>query len=467
MYRHRATSDDFPEKTLDLLTVCRTEKSTSPYLIWDAGGLIILIPSEGNSFVESKSFTDPEIKGQRMTDVLSKQINKSVTHYCLNEKWKTVYFDAQSCIYPGPKHSVYNPDDYTFYVADSLEDASRVANIEYSELSQVEEENFISHCIIPEGPVTHSTLMSVDESAYFLRLSQPYVLDGVAALTKKSPAVFSADFKVDVSEILPDWRLPSKVPNFLLEFLAWRQLFSAFSRIKSVIGRISAGYLSWQYGWKLMIADIKLFFSAATTFCEDFEKYKQDFASPRRTHYSDKPLKSNKGYSMTLPTPFFSGDCKLELTSETVVLKTISALIKTERPVRTEEFQLKLEFFLERFGFTSWLEIIWDAIPFSFVIDWFADISGLLEAMYQSANQNTKILDLCGSEKTTVTTKGYFSSELCSKQKVFEVIYERYQRAPLSPRKHIAYVPSLKEGSGLSNHRLTISAALIAQILKL
>jgi hypothetical protein len=66
---------------------------------------------------------------------------------------------------------------------------------------------------------------------------------------------------------------------------------------------------------------------------------------------------------------------------------------------------LKMGAWLDSLGINMNPEIIWDLIPFSFVVDWFIKVGDWLEGFkVNHLNSSVTILDMCYSIKTQVTS---------------------------------------------------------------
>jgi len=111
--------------------------------------------------------------------------------------------------------------------------------------------------------------------------------------------------------------------------------------------------------------------------------------------------------------------------------------------------------------------IIWNAIPFTFLIDWVIDVGGFLRRFStDNLGLKTVVHDFCSSHKSVTTRsirlKAYYGPswnnwESPNSPVVTNVTKRRYIR-----RKSIPSLTAALASSGISTRELTLSAALLA-----
>ena len=126
---------------------------------------------------------------------------------------------------------------------------------------------------------------------------------------------------------------------------------------------------------------------------------------------------------------------------------------------------LRAKALLDTLGVRKDISIIWNAIPFSFVVDWFVNVSKFLE---QFASNNIgmriEVIDFCSSIKSSLQHKVYTQhkciygglNQLGPPRTVIDATYRVYDRRTGVPNMNLAL-----ETSGLSPKEAFLSAALV------
>lgn len=126
----------------------------------------------------------------------------------------------------------------------------------------------------------------------------------------------------------------------------------------------------------------------------------------------------------------------------------------------------KMDYLISRFGATGPASFAWERIPFSFVVDWFVDLSGILNYLDNALTGNRKVIrDCCISHKWDCNLKVIHhqsspsNSETHNNALVATVGLSAYSRKPCRTDVSIG----LKGGFGKRQIRLT--AALLGQMV--
>jgi hypothetical protein len=115
--------------------------------------------------------------------------------------------------------------------------------------------------------------------------------------------------------------------------------------------------------------------------------------------------------------------------------------------------------------------IIWNAIPFTFVVDWFVNVANYLEQFaVDNLGIKVEIVDFCSSVKQSIRADSYMAHWENTGSGPFRIGAERqYQSAALTAYERRTMLPNLGHAltlSGLSVNEAYLSAALIGANIK-
>lgn len=216
----------------------------------------------------------------------------------------------------------------------------------------------------------HSQAVSAHSAAIGVALTALGVSTGAAVLNGSGQGYVNDAF----SRAQPDLTTVS-VPNFLAELDDIRSLLKLWNTNLS-LGRNLAGLrLNYQFGWKPTIGDITAMLSSVTSFKQKLELFRKSLGTVVNKSYSmlnRNILKSGN---------FNSGDVhhRVDWTA------SLSGVVKVHLKFRYEEIpymtntEKNLRGLLDTLGFELNPKIIWDALPFTFVIDWFFGVGAWLQ----------------------------------------------------------------------------------------
>jgi hypothetical protein len=122
----------------------------------------------------------------------------------------------------------------------------------------------------------------------------------------------------------------------------------------------SSTWLEYTYGWKPLISDIY-------SQCENLAEYLTEHQMVVRT--ARKSAESERDFTLNLSPAGFPGK----------VTKRISQRRKTIVTIRYKlDGQPNL---LNQFGITNPLEVVWELVPFSFVVDWILPVGNFIQSL--------------------------------------------------------------------------------------
>jgi len=206
------------------------------------------------------------------------------------------------------------------------------------------------------------------------------------------PAVAWTDLTQSVGQRL-DGSMQSKtyILVTLTELMKTVQMLKNPMQVKSLMGFVSKGttlrsltktasnmWLERRYGWKPLINDIQLVAGC-------MEKVSKHMAYLRTTYNRFVPVKSRKTYTGTCadPTSSISPFPASQYSTASVVCVGTEATREAAFGVeihRDYTFRIASQatYIKQLLGVNDLLESLWDAVPLSFVVDWFVDITKLV-----------------------------------------------------------------------------------------
>lgn len=128
----------------------------------------------------------------------------------------------------------------------------------------------------------------------------------------------------------------------------------------------------------------------------------------------------------------------------------------------------QLEYAMRRFGVSGPASFVWERIPFSFVVDWFVDLRGILNSADNLLTGSSKrIVDACMSEKYSFgmnckvnnTYTGSQSQIPAHGQIVCGTSFEYYTRKPIAPTAKVV------SSGRFGKKQLSLTGALLYQLI--
>lgn len=228
----------------------------------------------------------------------------------------------------------------------------------------------------------------------------------------------------------------------------------------SLVDETASNYLNFSFGWAPLISDIKSIWHALTTLKRRLEwlernqgkllyrRYRKDlsgdFDAPQPFKVEQTPLECY-WYCPTIWQPdnfVLSRKFSVESTVRWLTAPTLRASMLYRYSIPEASARARqIAAYMDVFGFKPDATILWNAIPFSFIADWFLDIGSFLRRNFSSENfkVKTEVLDFSYSLKSVIiaerrfilpaeTTGGGYSFPAVPPQVVRSVLKSRYQR---------------------------------------
>lgn len=258
------------------------------------------------------------------------------------------------------------------------------------------------------------------------------------------------------------------LPNFFWEL---REIGSLGSLIRDHAGtwmqrlRAAPGdLLNWEFGWKPFASDLIKLGNLTKIIEMRLEALKKTFGKVTRLGYYAKDWYDYPDlYDLVFPTISWQG-----LQTELRVTKIVSefrvgALHYHAIPYLNSVIG-RLRAFYGALGLGNPLKVFWEAIPYSFVVDWFLDVGSALSTLDAWSNDRTvpwEIYNVNWSMKTRLTfdlqqVNHPASQPFWFKANIGSVDVEYYRRMPGYPE-----INWLTANLSLSPRQATLAAALL------
>jgi hypothetical protein len=156
-----------------------------------------------------------------------------------------------------------------------------------------------------------------------------------------------------------------------------------WSKVRKVLKSASGGYLAWKFGISPVLSDMNAILSGMKSLKNDLKRHAEGehfrvFAEGHPSRSFDAVFDEIRHFDGEIPIDFLHWGI-VERQRPTVRYVLVA---KPKVQYKTSLFQ-KLDYALSRFA-TSPANLAWEKIPFSFVLDWFVDVSGALRMVDQA-----------------------------------------------------------------------------------
>lgn len=168
------------------------------------------------------------------------------------------------------------------------------------------------------------------------------------------------------------------LPNFLFELGDVRKIFQVWNARKSVAKNVAGAHLNYAFGIKPTLGDISTALSSLIALGDRLAQIRQrvNRVETRRVTLNEEVINT-------------SGQFNYQSASIHPVNWTLSVSRKTEAHFKFKykaipamsQAEEKIRLFLDTLGFELNPRIIWEAIPFSFIVDWFLNVGNFLDSL--------------------------------------------------------------------------------------
>lgn len=209
----------------------------------------------------------------------------------------------------------------------------------------------------------------------------------------------------------PTMSTGTSLTNFLLELRDFRSLFKLWDKTKSLLQNAASGHLNYSFGWKPMIKDITDLITGAA----EFDKRFHDFLS-RAGSYQHRRFRKKLGgktfTSATAQLPEMGGNWYGYHVHEYKELTFASCISYIYSLPQMSYREMRWRAILDTLGLNLKPSQIWQAIPFSFLLDWFWNMTRLLESIESNLLDPKMRVDMCMYSTKIVGTDTLYAREV-------------------------------------------------------
>jgi hypothetical protein len=213
---------------------------------------------------------------------------------------------------------------------------------------------------------------------------------------------------------------------------------------------LAAGHLAWNFGWKPFIGDVIQLYEKLSSLEATLAKFKSQSGQILTRHYV-KNLDQNKTWEINHDG--VTSKCREQVTSNAVFRAHMKYTYTI--PELNDQWA-NLKGLLDILGLKANLSVVWEAIPFSFAVDWFVNVDDFLKQFDTDwLESNVTILDFCYSLKTETVSDLFYQARWETSEGVennylarpVQVTTKRYQRKRTLPDNGL-YGLELVDGFG-------------------
>lgn len=261
-----------------------------------------------------------------------------------------------------------------------------------------------------------------------------------SATTSLNGVQWSALGETAIQNMTPSFSGDNSLVNFVLELKDFKDIFKYLAtgfrkklsrldnfRVKDNLGNeriiniterdkplqwMSKKYLAYNFGWLPLYNDVVALYESISGFEATFREMIRRESIPQQRYWGT----TIPGTSSALSTPYFNstagpeggwlGACsnrfRVRVTMDACEGIRYHAAMRYRYKLPSDIFGVggKLKAYKDLLGINGNPAILWNAIPFSFIIDWIVNVSGYLERLKVDNIQiQTEILDFCHSAR--------------------------------------------------------------------
>jgi hypothetical protein len=196
--------------------------------------------------------------------------------------------------------------------------------------------------------------------------------------------------------MMPSMTSGFSLSNFLVELAEFKYLFNFLRPGAKTLENMASGHLTWSFGWKLFFKDIKALYTQLSSWYARYSKFLNDANKINTRHWfividpPDIPIYQPNAY-WRVPGSGAHWSIQPVYTATVKYTYTLPGMSKWQQELRA---------YLDAIGLHFNAAVVWEAIPFSFVVDWFFDVGNFLGQYSKDwLEPNLIIIDFCSSLK--------------------------------------------------------------------
>lgn len=236
------------------------------------------------------------------------------------------------------------------------------------------------------------------------------------------------------NEFYQQWPEEISIANAIWELKEVAQLIVPISN--SAIKNLNNAYLSYEFGWKPLIGDIKAMMDISQRVSDRIAYLKERKGKLTRMGYY-----RDNFHSLSSGSNVVTGNLNCNGTIEARLVKYSSKFSAGGRLFHTmddlDEDYREILAYMGAFGLTNPAKIIWNAIPYSFIVDWISNVSNTLTRYSTLQDQQGWKIDRMSWSYTQVwdidiwmrqTVQNKYGDSRVTPWKCGSVRYKRYRR---------------------------------------
>jgi hypothetical protein len=192
----------------------------------------------------------------------------------------------------------------------------------------------------------------------------------------------------DVKEI---WRLFGKIPK----------------RIRDIPTSVANAHLTYAFGIRPLVSDLRNLYSTIANYSETIDNFMRKRNTIQKRHYREKTETSS---SPTIIDSYSKSGYTRTTTDEwSSNIDWYATMVYTYDCPDLETYSDHLKVLRDMLGLRFTLAEAWEAIPFSFVVDWFFRVEDFLQQFKQPLFKvDLTVIDYCITTKTNLVRKRHF-----------------------------------------------------------
>jgi hypothetical protein len=163
--------------------------------------------------------------------------------------------------------------------------------------------------------------------------------------------------------------------NFLLELKDFKHISRLFSKINDISKRLSEGHLTWAFAIKPLISDLSAIWSNLINYEEKLRDFLERAKLPQKRYYSEDVDLDDVNPSWTDADGYYEYRWR-----QKGKLTRVATMSYTYELAEIKSEIMRLKALRAMLGLRLTPSVIWNAIPFSFVVDWVVNLGKFLES---------------------------------------------------------------------------------------
>lgn len=216
-------------------------------------------------------------------------------------------------------------------------------------------------------------------------------------------------------------------PNFIYELRDVKRMFDLWSNRRNILRNFANGHLNFSFGWAPFIGDVRRIHQLLQRCVNNYEEFAKNALKPHKRHYKltlDSIVKEQHVFFGSQTDPDGLGYIVYLEDGPPIYRFTVDYTYA----IKPDPYNL-MKGCLDQLGIRKDAQIIWDALPYSFIVDWFLNVGNLLHRMSSdNLDVTVEILSCCHSVKWSGRSMAYWrlgSGPLVKIASISTLLYKR------------------------------------------